>query len=150
LLKDRETLGLAAEESVVVYEKKRVGPRYEKNVVHVSLRNASAGYDIKSVTQIMEDAIAPRYIEVKAVSPSTFMFYWTYNERRVAELFGKHYYLYLLPIDKRLGFKLDELKIIQNPLSTIMDVDSEWQVDMDVICCSINPKIAGTKLPQKD
>jgi hypothetical protein len=145
VLENRENIGLAAEESVVVYEKKRVGPRYEVFVDHVSLRNAAAGYDIKSVTQKTEGKIIPRYIEVKAVSPLTFMFYWTSNEICVAELLGRNYYLYLLPVNKHLGFKFDELKIIQDPLSTIMNQESEWKVDENVVCCSIEPKIVGNK-----
>ena len=41
------------------------------------------------------------YIEVKAVSPNTFTFYWSQREVDVAKVLGQHYYLYLLPVDRR-------------------------------------------------
>ena len=46
---------------------------------------------------------------------------------------------------KDLGFKFDELKIIQNPLPIIMDTEGEWNIDNDVVRCSIKPTIMKTK-----
>ena len=94
----RESLGLAAEKTVVLYERDRIGSILADGVEHVALRNSAAGYDIRSVTIDDDGTAVHRYIEVKAVSGSSLQFYWTRNEVITAKLLSEWYYLYLLPV----------------------------------------------------
>ena len=108
---EKDELGSAAEITILKYEKDRIGSDYANFVEHISEKNEAAGYDIKSIT-IVGDEIEPRYIEVKAVSPDSYRFYWTRNEIRVAELLRKNYYLYLLPVKSKMEFAADKIKIM--------------------------------------
>ncbi len=136
-LQNIDKIGRAAEKAVVSHEKKRVGPDYEQYVEHISLRNEAAGYDIKSVTIIKADKIEPRYIEVKAVSPISYRFFWTSNEMRVAEILGINYYLYLLPVKQNLNFSFEALMVISDPISEIIDSSDGWNVETNVVCCTL-------------
>lgn len=133
----KDEIGYAAELAVLKYEKGRVGPDYEKLVEHISLKNEAAGYDIKSVT-IVGKTEEPRYIEVKAVSPDTYRFYWSQNEIRVSKLLKKTYYLYLLPVKSRMKFINDKIIIISDPIQQIFDKSDTWNVEPDVVSCSLN------------
>lgn len=130
-------VGEAAEKAVLDYEKRRVGSDLKKHVEHISIKNTSAGYDIKSVTQTRDNVIEPRYIEVKAVSPVTYKFYWTSNEMRVAEILRKNYYLYLLPVAGRMKFALPDLKIVCDPLAEIILTSDPWKIETNMVCCSL-------------
>jgi hypothetical protein len=120
-----------------MYEKDRVGPQYEDHVIHVALKNEAAGYDIKSISVIPGDRCELRYIEVKAVPFDTYQFFWTGNERKVAELLKGNYFLYLLPVNHDRVFSLDGLKIIQDPIDVILDSPETWNVEADLIRCSL-------------
>lgn len=137
-LREKDKIGKAAEKAIVSYEKKRVGSDYEQYIEHVSLINEAAGYDIRSVTITKPGETEPRYIEVKAVSPLSYRFYWTSNEIGVAEILRRNYYLYLLPVKSDLNFSFAALKIISDPISEIIDTSDEWNVETDVVCCSLN------------
>jgi len=136
-LSDQADIGLLAEQRVLSYEKERVGPGSEHLIDHISRRNAAVGYDIKSVTQGKGKTLEPRYVEVKAVSEVCLRFYWTANEIRVAKLLGKLYYLYLLPVNVRGGFRLESLRIISDAYAVVLRPRSEWDIAENVISCSL-------------
>ncbi|MEN6365760.1 MAG: DUF3883 domain-containing protein [Thermoguttaceae bacterium] len=137
----REDLGLAAEQAIVLYERERVGPGLADQVKHIALRNVAAGYDIQSITVLEKNRTLPRYIEVKAVPPQTFRYYWTANEIGVAEVCASCYYLYLLPIGTHGGFDMQGLRIIADPCSAVLKSSGEWVVECDVMRCSLAPNI---------
>lgn len=130
-------LGHAAEIAVMTFERKRVGPDFAGKVTHVALTNVAAGYDIKSVTVDQKAGRVPRYIEVKAVSPNTFTFYWSQREVKVASVLGQHYYLYLLPVDQHGEFDFSWLKMIADPHTVVLGSSSEWAVESNVLKCSM-------------
>jgi hypothetical protein len=133
----RDSLGLAAEREIFVFEKNRVGKMFSDRVEHVSLNNTAAGYDIRSVTVKKKGAVVPRYIEVKAVSSLSFQFHWTRNEVKMAELLGEWYYLYLLPVKANGRFAINELQIVSDPHTAILNNNRMWFVESDVLRCSL-------------
>ncbi len=133
----KDQLGREAEIAILKYEKARVGKAYENYVTHVALKNEAAGYDIKSITKIEGDQIENRYIEVKAVSPDTYRFYWTKNEMKVADLLKTKYFIYLLPVNPNKNFSFYKLKIIPDPITAILDSSDTWNVETDIVCCNI-------------
>jgi hypothetical protein len=66
-----------------------------------------------------------RLIEVKAVSPIDFKFYWSRNEIETARVHGPNYFLYLVPVFKN-GFDMQKLKIIQNPFKRVYLDNKLW------------------------
>lgn len=135
--KAREEIGLAAERAIVAYERQRLGDTLAKRVDHVAARNAAAGYDIQSVSVIGDATTIPRFIEVKAVSPTTLGFYWTANEVTVAHSLGSWYCLYLLPVDTRSDLRLDLLRVISNPHATVLANPDQWDVEHNVLRCQM-------------
>lgn len=133
--RSRGSLGLAAEKTVVLFEQGRLGSKFADRVKHVAIQNTSAGYDIRSVTIDENGAIIPRYIEVKAVSISSFQFHWTRNETRVAKRLAEWYYLYLIPLKSDSRFIMNEMKIIANPHSAVLQTPDTWVVEPDVLLC---------------
>lgn len=133
--RDRESLGTAAEEAILSYERKRVGSRFACRVQHVAIVNAAAGYDVRSVTINDNGMEEPRYIEVKAVSGSSLEFHWTRNEAATAKLLGQWYYLYLLPVTAGRGFAINELEIIPDPHASVLQAPDAWAVEPDVLRC---------------
>ena len=80
-----------------------------------------------------------RLIEVKAVSPIDFRFYWSRNEIETARIHGQNYFLYLVPVSKN-GFDMQKLKIIQNPFKKVyLDCES-WIRQEELV--SLWPKVA--------
>jgi hypothetical protein len=134
---NRETIGWAAEEVVLSYERDRVGRTFAHLIDHVSVRNVAAGYDIRSLTLLDRGLTIPRYVEVKAVPDKTLTFYWTANEIEMASLLGQRYYLYLLPVTRQGQFCLECLRVIENAYVAVLGPDAEWQTRKDVICCSL-------------
>lgn len=135
----RQSLGLMAEKQVVAFERDRVGPVLAEEVEHVALLNAAAGYDVRSFTIADDGAVLPRYIEVKAVSGSSFQFYWSRNEVRVAKSLAEWYYLYLLPVTADGGFEVVEMRVIADPHSAVLDGHETWIVEPDVLRCWLPP-----------
>lgn len=131
----RNDIGLQAEELIVEYERVRVGSSYAAKVDHVSLRNCAAGYDICSFSIEKKNSVFPRFIEVKAVSPTTFQFYWSKNEVTVAHELSHWYYLYLLPCKRNGQFDMDELMIISDPYNTVLARESDWITESDALIC---------------
>ncbi len=136
-LQSQQTLGMRAEEAMVSYEKKRLGPTREHMVDHVALRNVAAGYDIRSLTVENDGTVHPRYIEVKAVSRATPSFYWTVCEMAMAELLRARYYLYLLPVVGQDIFEVRCLRIIRDPHDVMLVRETEWCIREQVVRCSL-------------
>ena len=135
IVEARNDIGFQAEELIVEYERVRIGASYAEKVDHVSLRNCAAGYDIHSFSIEHNNNVFPRFIEVKAVSPTTFQFYWSKNEVAVAQALSHYYYLYLLPCKHNGKFDMDGLMIISDPYNTVLTKDSEWIVESDALIC---------------
>ena len=132
---EKESVGAAAEEFILGYERQRVGQQYKEKVRHISIVNDAAGYDIRSVTVETSELHIPRYIEVKAVPRISNRFYWSQNEISTSRKFGDWYYLYLLPVGRSGKFIIDELKVVQNPAEEILDRDDIWDVEPNVVQC---------------
>ena len=127
-------LGLLAEKEVVAYEKSRAGDLFKHFVIHIAKFNVAAGFDVHSVRSKDGKISQWRYIEVKAVSLVDWRFYWTKNERKVAEQYRKTYFLYLVPIVGKM-FSMDQLIIIPDPINYLMNNRSEWEISTDIIEC---------------
>ena len=104
-------------------------------VQHVALLNAAAGYDVRSVTVTDNGMTKPRYIEVKAVSSSSLQFHWTRNEVVTAKLLAQWYYLYLLPVKAGRGFAMNQLEVIPDPHTAVLQASDAWAVEPDVLRC---------------
>jgi Domain of unknown function (DUF3883) len=131
----REKLGCEAELEIVKYETARLKnhPPLAKRIKHVAAENVSAGYDILSFTETKNvTGISDRLIEVKAVSPLDFKFFWSRNEIETARLHGQNYYLYLVPVSKT-GFDLGKIKIIQNPFHQVYMNDDSWHRQDEIV-----------------
>ncbi len=130
----KEQLGFAAEIAILAYEKDRVGERWAYKVEHVAAGTPFACYDIKSVTVRGGDA-APRYIEVKAVPPDSYQFYWTRSEVEVAQLLREKYFLYLLPVTISGSFDLKQILVVNDPYTSVYQNSETWQIEENVIVC---------------
>lgn len=111
-----------AENLVLLLERKRLRgfPHLLTRVERISLVNAGAGYDIRSF------AIPAEYgdpfeisIEVKAVSPMDWKFYWSKTEIGVAQKRGEKYLLYLVPIFEGKP-NAEKIKVISNPIDEVL------------------------------
>ena len=128
VLYERNKLGQEAEREVLKFEAARLRHRPDlvKQIKYVADENVGAGYDILSFTELANTTrISDRLIEVKAVSPADFKFYWSTNEIEAARVHCSNYFLYLLPVSK-FGFDVQKLKIIQNPFDTIFCNENDW------------------------
>jgi hypothetical protein len=132
---DTGELGTDAELVVVAYENERLGPDFAGDIEHVSLTDASAGYDVASVT-VIGDRVTPRLIEVKAVPAKSFRFYWSANEVASARWFGSWYFLYLVPVVGTNEFDIGKIRQICNPCATVFSAD-DWNVSTDVYKCEL-------------
>jgi hypothetical protein len=135
VLRAREKLGRDAELAVLKFEATRLRnhPGLVKRIRHVAAENVGAGYDILSFTESeTKSDFSDRLIEVKAVSPIDFKFYWSRNEIEIARVHGPNYFLYLIPVSKN-GFDLHKLKVIQNPFKRIYSAKKSWLRQEEVI-----------------
>jgi len=131
----RAKLGWDAELEVLKFEAARLRnhPGLVKRIKHIAAENVGAGYDVLSFTESeTESGFSERRIEVKAVSPIDFKFYWSRNEIETAQIHGQNYFLYLIPISKG-GFDLQKLKIIQNPFKRVYSAKNSWLRQEEVI-----------------
>lgn len=126
--RDQADIGLAAELEVMDYERRMVGERDANMVVHVALENTAAGFDIASIRREESKSEAlVRLIEVKAVSPRDWGFFFTRNEIQIAKKNGSSYFLYLVPV--RNGKPIvDELCVIGNPVKELMN-EHAWRIE---------------------
>ena len=134
---DRNEIGRMAEELIIEHERLRISSSYADKIDHISMRNCAAGYDIRSVSIESNGQIIPRFIEVKAVSPRTFQFYWSRNEVAVARALSCWYYLYLLPVNRNGQFDMDGLMVIPDPCNTVLLESSGWVTESDALICYI-------------
>ena len=124
----------SAEESVMAYEKTKAGESLEHLVQHVAKFNTAAGFDIYSVRPGNGEIGLRLYIEVKAVSPSDYKFYWSRNERLTAEKYGASYYLYLVPVINGKPCT-EQMVIIPNPAKNLLEKESEWELTAELLEC---------------
>jgi len=126
----QDELGLLAERAIIDFEMKRLTNISIKpeDIEHTSQKNVHAGYDIKSFENYLDDNSlnVTRYIEVKAVSPSDFNFYWSRNEIEKSKIFGERYYLYLIPVKTQNMFDFANLLIINNPFKNVYLNKGDW------------------------
>ena len=141
---DRECFGLEAEVAALAWEIERVGDFLADRVRHIARDNTAAGYDLLSVTAA-QDAVTPRFIEVKAVSAASLSFYWTANEMQMARLLGDLYYLYLVPVSARGELVVSELIALKAPFEAVLDEHSPWRVEAGTVFCT--PKSPGVIAP---
>ena len=135
----REALGLRAEFEMLRFEQLRVGSQFENRVIHIAAEDVAAGYDILSITLSQDTCVVPRYIEVKAVSSSTYCFYWTENELAMAKLFGAWYYLYLVPVGPGGCIDAENVRMLSDPHSAVLGPGSGWIVETGMVKCSLSP-----------
>lgn len=124
----RADIGFKAELKIIEYEKKRLVqyPKLVEQIEHTSQTDIAAGYDVKSFDYSQDINSTPRFIEVKAVSPWDFRFYWTKNEIEASRLYKRNYYLYLLPTQTKNEFEIKKLRIICDPYKNVYQNKNEW------------------------
>ena len=129
----QKILGLEAERLVFINEKIEVS-KLDKSLEpdHISLRDVSAGYDIKSFAKI-NGKINEIFIEVKAVSSTNYKFHLSAGEYQKAINNLENYFLYLLPVDYSLKEKFNYEKIlkINNLQINIFDNKNYWSHQND-------------------
>jgi len=123
ILKSKKQLGYDAELVVLEYENNKLSKYNEVETEHTSQINVGAGYDIKSWEE-NDEGLIEKYIEVKAIQVKKAEFYWSRNEVEVSRKFKDRYYLYLLPVDKKRKFDIDNLIQIQNPHKKVFNNNS--------------------------
>lgn len=119
----KEEAGLAAEEFVINYEKKRLEKHPSSSrIKHVSKIKVEAGYDIASFQSLSSNNL-DKFIEVKSYSRK-LEFYLSKNELLVSEMKRDQYFLYL--VDRDEMDKPDyRPEIVQDPYTTIF-LNEEW------------------------
>jgi hypothetical protein len=131
--KEKDKLGLAAENEIIEFEKKRLTKIIFglDEIEHTSQKNVFAGYDIKSFENYLDQNSNRiiRCIEVKAVSIYDYKFYWSKNEIDVANVQRAHYYLYLLPVKSNGVFNMENLKIIPDPYVNVFENRIDWEIE---------------------
>jgi hypothetical protein len=141
ILREREEIGWEAELQVLDYEKRRLSfsPRLVDYIKHVAEIDVNAGFDIRSFEEELGGDGEPvtRYIEVKAVSPADYRFYWTANEIDAARAYGEQYFLYLLPVVPKRELDITSLMIIKDPYSTVYENQNEWIRTVETFCFSL-------------
>ena len=124
LARQRE-IGKKAEEETVEYEKERLRSLGVKQdltdrVKRISKDNTRAGFDIESFNGLdVKAGNYDRFIEVKATTGSTPIFYWSENEISVAQNKGDAYFLYIY-----INFGKNDQRLvtpIKNPYHEIVE-----------------------------
>lgn len=126
-LQKKQADGDTGEQFVVGFEKQRLAgcPLTPKRI---SVIDVSAGYDILSCNN-SDSSTYDRYIEVKSFRGSPH-FYWSSNEKRVAELLGENYFLYLVDLSAvEQGKENYAPQIIANPAVNLCSDD--WLIEPD-------------------
>lgn len=141
ILRDRDKIGLAAELEVIKYERRLLkgSPRLLRLIKHTSRDDVGAGYDIESAVSQAGHSFEKKFIEVKATSVEGD-FFWSRNEIEAARHLAQNYYLYLLPVLKGRKFDLKNLKIVQDPYSTIFS-NGDWESECTIFHCSLKTKL---------
>ena len=129
-----QELGTLAEKCILQYEHARLSRESEIQslIEYVAEDSVDAGYDILSYElPLSGNQIIPRLIEVKAVSPKTFKFYFSKKEMDIAKQMGKKYHLYLLPVLHNSDFDISSLKIIKDPINHLFNHQEGWNVEVE-------------------
>lgn len=129
LLEKNAKIGYEAEIAVIEFEKKQLkeSPNQIKKIKHESEFDVTAGYDILSWRYNKNRKIfIPIYIEVKAVPHDEYTFHWSRNEILKAMELKHNYYLYLLPVGTNKSFKIEEMKIIIDPINNVFNNSDYW------------------------
>ncbi len=124
----QEEIGYKAELEVLKYEEKRLKDyqKLQNRISHVSQKDSSAGYDIKSwLVELDKGTFYECYIEVKAVSKDNLKFYWSRNELLKAKREGSKYLLYLVPVVSKDKFDLKNIEIIPDPYTNVFKSE-DW------------------------
>lgn len=141
-IENRHRLGFSAELAVVAFERERLGSRWADRVRHVASEHPGSPFDIKSVT-VTADGPTPRYIEVKAVSPSDPAFHWSATEVEAARLLRSAFYLYLVPTNGPAAFDLARLRVIPDPFAEVYSQPSAWdKLSTNFLCRPVRPSIS--------
>lgn len=115
-LKKQAEIGRVGEAIALRYEMMRLKSRgakdAEKFIEHVSLKNAAAGFDIRS-----EYAREARYIEVKSSTKPGSGFYISPNEKRALTAHGLESYLYLVHVTDIKNESGEVVLEINNPFA---------------------------------
>jgi hypothetical protein len=126
----KKQIGENAELEIIKYEKERLSsyPELVDQIEHISQKDVTVGYDIKSFSISITNLEKPltRFIEVKAVSPLNYKFYWTKNEIDSANFLKNRYYLYLLPVKNKGRFYVKGLKKICDPYDQVYKNEMTW------------------------
>jgi len=119
-LKQQELNGEEAEKFVLDFENRRLNKK--DGIQWIASYDVGAGYDILSFHHA-DDQKLNRFIEVKSYSGERPYFYWSKNERQVAEEKKMNYMLYLINRDKvyQNGY---EPEIITDPVRNILESDA--------------------------
>jgi hypothetical protein len=116
-------LSRQAEEAVREYERRRLklmGRKAEAELVRViSQLNTEAGYDVESFDGDKPLFDYDRFIEVKASIEPSLRFFWSANERRVAEVKGDRYWIYFVGEFRPNARNEITPILIQNPASRL-------------------------------
>lgn len=131
---ERDQLGFDTECAVVEYERRRLGPEWASEVEHIAGEHPLANYDIESVT-LLRGKPNPRFIEVKAVSPDSFRFFWSKEEVEAARILGPDYFLYLVPVYSMRRIDIHGMRIVENAYMSVCQNPGEWNVRSDVLLC---------------
>lgn len=134
---EKAALGMKVELAVLQAEVAKVGETERDRVVHTSQFDAEAGYDIQSVSSSSSviQPTRPVYIEVKAVSPLDFGFFWSRNERAAASWLGADYCLVLVPVMPFGEVDLRNARVVWNPVVEV-DRRNGWSLETEVWHCS--------------
>lgn len=117
--------GEKGEAYVVEYEKRRL-KRENLSPKRISTIDAGAGYDILSY-QDSDSMQYDRYIEVKSFRGNPH-FYWSSNEKSVAEALGDNYFLYLVDLDSLEKNATAYVPfVISNPAEELLG--SQWLIE---------------------
>jgi len=119
-------LSQQAEDAVVEYEKSRLihlGRQLEATRVRkISLLNVKAGYDIESFDGDKSFFDFDRFIEVKASAQPGLRFFWTENEKRVAQKKKDSYWIYFVGnMTDGTGKNIKPI-MIQNPAAHLHEI----------------------------
>jgi Domain of unknown function (DUF3883) len=103
-------------------------------VQHIAREYPFANYDIESVT-LVRGKPSPRFIEVKAVSPDSFRFFWSKEEVEAARLLEPDYFLYLVPVGSNRRADVNRIRIVENAFASICEDGRDWDIESDVLVC---------------
>ncbi len=106
----RKSIGNIAEELALRYEEKRLEDNKHSELApliqRISIIDDSAGYDISSYRGTGAQPASTIYIEVKGTTSGNVQFFWSQNERKIADRLKSEYWIYCytnIDLKKRTG-----------------------------------------------